>query len=83
MVIEKWNVTALLPPRHRRLALARMALSQDKSIAHRQFHIAHWLAGRPFPNPSPCESMGNARCAMANESGLEDLLNSIGFVKPD
>jgi hypothetical protein len=26
--------------------------------------------------------MGNARCAMAIESGLEDYLNAIGFEKP-
>jgi hypothetical protein len=44
-----------------------MALSWRIDIAHRQFHIAHCFAGKFLPNPFPCNSIGNAQCAMANE----------------
>jgi hypothetical protein len=44
-----------------------MALSKRIDIAHRQFHIAHCFAGKFLPNPFPCNSIGNAQCAMANE----------------
>jgi len=44
-----------------------MALSQRIDIAHRQFHIAYCFAGKFLPNPFPCNSIGNAQCAMANE----------------
>ena len=44
-----------------------MALSKRIDIAHRQFHIAHCFAGKFLPNPFPCDSIGNAQCAMANE----------------
>jgi hypothetical protein len=44
-----------------------MALSERIDIAHRQFHIAHCFAGKFLPNPFPCNSIGNAQCAMANE----------------
>ena len=51
-----------------------MASSQDKSIAHYQFRISHCLAEWSFPNPSPCKSMCNARCAMVNEIQTERLI---------
>jgi len=35
-------------------------------IDHCASRIAHWLAGGTFPDPTPCEPMGNAELVKGN-----------------